>query len=442
MTRVVEHIVCARWLIPIEPYGTVIEDGAMAIDHGVIVAVGKKTDIVAQFSSDALQCFDQHVIMPGLVNAHGHAAMTLLRGAAEDRALDDWLNNCIWPLERALVNPEFVRDGIALAAAEMLRGGTTCFADHYFYPEHTISVVDNIGMRAVLAVPIMSFAMPGVSDGGEAIEKTIALQDELRSRTRITAAFGPHAPYTVNNDLLKRIATLSAEIGIPVHMHIHESAQEIRDSVKEYGVRPLQRLHALGLVTPQLMAVHATQLNDYDIAMLAGNGVSIIHCPESNMKLANGFCPTQKLRDAGINVALGTDGAASNNDLDMLGEMRTAALIGKAVAQTPTASRAYDMLMMATLNGAKAMGLESVCGSLVANKAADFIAIDMSALDLQPIHDPVAHLLYNVSRYQVSDVWVDGKALIKNHQYLSLDPNELQARAQMWRTRVQEVLRQ
>lgn len=438
--KTVDLIVNARWIIPIEPYQSVIEHGAIAVANGRIVAIDQASVIAQHFESDNTQHFTSHVLMPGLVNAHGHAAMTLLRGAAEDKPLDEWLNQCIWPLERALVNPEFVRDGMALAAAEMLRGGTTCFADHYFYPEHTVSVIDKIGLRAVLAVPIMSFAMPGVSGGSEAIEKTITLCDELRSRTRITAAFGPHAPYTVNDELLKRIAIVSAEIGVPVHMHIHESVHEIQQSVKEFGVRPLQRLHQLGLVTPQLMAVHATQLNDYDIAMLASNGVSVIHCPESNLKLANGFCPTQKLRDAGVNVALGTDGAASNNDLDMFGEMRTAALIAKAIAQCPTAARAYDMLTCATLNGAKAIGLESVCGSLVVGKAADFIAIDLSDLALQPIHDPVAHLVYNVSSHHVSDVWVDGIQLLKNRHYLTFDKDELFARSALWQTRVREVL--
>jgi len=433
-------LLSGRWLMPVAPVHTVIEDGAIAIQAGRVVAVGSRSELQRSVNACQQQHLAGHVLLPGLVNAHNHAAMTLLRGCGEDMALMDWLHNRIWPLEKALVTPEFVADGVELACAEQIRGGITAFTDNYFYADRAAAVIQKIGMRGLMASPILSFPMPGAADGRDGIHRVLELHDACRTLPLVKAAFGPHAPYTVDDDLLRMVATYAEELGLIVHMHVHESAQEITDSLKQFGVRPLRRLHQLGLLGPQFVAVHAVHLDDSDIALLAENSVQTVHCPESNLKLASGFSPIAKLRQAGINVGLGTDGAASNNDLDLIGELRTATLIGKAVANDPTAMKVEQMLHMATLGGARTMGLENEIGSLEIGKSADVIAIDLSALALQPVFNPLYSLIYSVHREQVSDVWVAGQALMRNRELLTIDEASLRERVQRWHGRVVETL--
>ncbi len=435
-----EWLLSARWLVPVEPKGVVIDHGALAIAGGSIIDVGHTADLLARHPQARRQDYPQHLLMPGLVNAHGHAAMTLLRGAGEDMALMDWLQTRIWPLEKALVSPEFVADGSELACAEMLRAGTTCYADHYFYPERAAAVVRQIGMRAVLASPVLDFPTPGAASGRDAIQKALTLNDQLRSDPRVRAAFGPHAPYTVSDDLLAHIAMLTGEVPMMVHMHVHESAHEIAESLQKYGKRPLQRLADLGLLGPQFVAVHAVHLDDNDIALLKQHDVRVVHCPESNLKLASGFCPLQKLLDAGIKVALGTDGAASNNDLDLIGEMRTAAMLAKAVAGAPTAATIDDMLWMATMGGAYALGLEDEIGSLAIGKSADVIAIDLGGLLQQPVLNPRNALVWHLPSSAVQDVWVQGQRLVKNGDLLTVNETSLRQRIEEWQARVLATL--
>jgi 5-methylthioadenosine/S-adenosylhomocysteine deaminase len=435
-----ETLLCARWVLPMSAGCPVIEQGAVAFANGRILEVGAAEQLRRKYPQAGSETLPDHLLMPGLVNAHGHAAMSLLRGAGEDMALEDWLNTRIWPLERTLVSPEFVQDGVALACAEQIRGGITCFADNYFYPEHMAALVQRIGLRAQLACPIIDFAMPGCPSPKEAIAKVLKLHDDRRAWPLISIAFGPHAPYTVSDEWLHPIATYAQELGLQIHMHVHESEQEIADSLQRYGVRPLERLARLGLLGPQFVAVHAVHLNDDDIALLKAQQVSVVHCPESNLKLASGMAPIARLREAGINVALGTDGAASNNDLDLWGEARTAAYLGKALARDPRAMKAEDLLQMLTLGGARALGLEQEIGSLECGKAADLIAIDLSALMLQPIFNPIHTLIYGLHREQVSDVWVAGQALMRHRELLSIDETTLRAKVARWQQDIQNTL--
>lgn len=424
-------IIEARWIAPVVPAGQLLEQHALVIHGGRILA------LITQAQSQQLQPrqrrqLPDHLLIPGLVNAHGHAAMTLFRGLADDLPLMTWLQDHIWPAEARWVTPDFVRCGSRLAIAEMLLGGTTCFADMYFYPEVTAEVALTAGMRAQVAFPVIDNPIPGAANSDESIHKGLKLRDDMRHNPLITVAFGPHAPYTVGDDALTRVCTLADELDMPIHMHIHETAGEVSDALQANGQRPLQRLADLGLLGPRLQAVHMTQIDDADLALLQAHAVQVIHCPESNLKLASGFCPVQRLLDAGINVALGTDGAASNNDLDMLGELRTAALLAKACSGQPTALGADAALHMATLAGAQALGLADEIGSLEPGKAADIVAVDLSRVAQQPVYHPVSQLLYTGSAALVSDVWIAGQEKVRERQLTALPLERVLAEAAAW----------
>ena len=362
--------------------------------------------------------------------------MTLMRWLADDLPLMEWLQEHIWPAEQQWVGKEFVYDGTLHACAEMLRGGTTCFNDMYFFPEETVRAVEQAGMRACVGLIMIDFPTPWAQTPDEYLSKGIALHDQLRGNSLIRTAFAPHAPYTVSDEPLQRIATYAEELDIPVHMHVHETAHEVEESLNNTGKRPLQRLDELGLINPHLLAVHMTQLNQEEIAHLAEAGVHVVHCPESNLKLASGFCPVQELARAGVNLCLGTDGAASNNDLDMFSEMRTAALLAKAVAGDASALPAEAVLRMATINGARALGLEQEIGSLETGKSADIIAVDLGTLESQPVYHPASQLVYTAGRDQVTDVWVAGRQLLKERELTTIDPNAVLERAQQWQQRL------
>jgi 5-methylthioadenosine/S-adenosylhomocysteine deaminase len=362
--------------------------------------------------------------------------MSLLRGLADDLHLMDWLQHHIWPAEGRWVNEEFVHDGTELAIAEMLRGGTTCFNDMYFFPEVTARVAANAGMRATVGLILIDFPTAYAADPDEYLTKGLALHDAYRSHPLIHTAFAPHAPYSVSDAPLDRVRILADELDIPIHMHIHETAHEVEQAVQQSGQRPLARLNALGVVSPALLAVHMTQLTDDEITLCAANSVSVLHCPESNLKLASGFCPVHKLLQAGINVALGTDGAASNNDLDMLGELRSAALLAKAVSGDASAVPAYQALRMATLNGAIALGLGEQIGSLVPGKWADICAVRLDDIEATPLYHPLSQLVYASSRHQVSDVWVAGEHLLKERALTRMDEADILRRTRIWQARI------
>ena len=434
----IDTLLHSRWVIPIEPENTVLENHAVAIHEGRIVEILPTQSAKGSYQADNEIQLDKHAIMPGLVNSHCHAAMSLMRGLADDLPLMDWLQNHIWPAEQQHVSDNFVHDGCLLAFAEMLRSGTTCVNDMYFFPEASVRALETAGMRASVGLILIDFPSAYAQDADEYLNKGIELHDQLHNNTLITTTFAPHAPYTVSDTPLTRIATYAEELDIPIHMHVHETADEVNQGVEQTGMRPIERLDKLGLLSPRLLAVHMTQLTSEEIQRCADAGVHVLHCPESNLKLASGFCPVNDLQQAGVNVALGTDGAASNNDLDMFGEMRTAALLAKGVSADASALPAEAILRMATINGARALGLDNEIGSLEAGKSADIIAIDLSNLETQPIYNPVSQLVYSADRSCVTDVWVAGKHLLKDRILTTLDRDEILARARQWQTKLKQ----
>jgi 5-methylthioadenosine/S-adenosylhomocysteine deaminase len=423
------------WLVPVEPAGVVLREHGLGIRDGRIALIAPRAEALKHPAREVRE-LPGHLLTPGLINAHGHAAMTLFRGLADDLPLMSWLQDHIWPAEAKWVNEDFVRDGTELAIAEQLKGGITCFSDMYFFPEVASELVHKSGIRAQMTIPVLDFPTPGARDADEALRKGLKLFDELKLHPRIKIAFGPHAPYSVSDDKLENVRMLAEELDAGIHMHVHETAFEVQQSLELHGMRPLQRLAGLGLLGPRFQAVHMTQISDEDIALLVESNSSVIHCPESNLKLASGFCPVEKLWQAGVNVAIGTDGAASNNNLDLLGETRTAALLAKAVAGSATALDAHSALRMATLNGARALGLDEQTGSLELGKLADLVAFDLSGLAQQPVYDPVSQLIYAGSRSCVQHLWVGGKQLLDQGRLTRLDEDHIIANARAWGARI------
>ena len=432
----IDLLINAGWILPIVPANTLLEHCALAIHGGRIIALVPQQEAAKRFEPRQTIHLSNHLLMPGLANAHGHAAMSLLRGFADDQPLHTWLNDYIWPAEGRWVSEDFVKDGTELAIAEMIRSGTTCFADMYFYPEQAAQACAEAHIRAQLAFPILDFPTAWGIGPDEYLHKGLGLHDNLRGSSLLHVAFGPHAPYTVSDAPLQKIAVLSQEMDMPVHIHLHETAQEVAESLDKFGCRPSQRLMDLGLLSPLTQCVHMTQVDEQDIGLLQQSGASVIHCPESNLKLASGFCPVERLLKADINVALGTDGAASNNDLDLFSELRSAALLAKAVAGDAAALNAHAALRMATLNGARALGLDEKIGSLEPGKSADVIAIDMGDLELQPLYNPVSQLVYTHVGQRVSHAWVAGKALLADRQLQTLNERELLGKAKWWRKQI------
>jgi 5-methylthioadenosine/S-adenosylhomocysteine deaminase len=436
-----DSLLCPRWIIPVEPAGAVLEDHCIALRGGVIEALLPRAAAEARFSSHERVELGEHALIPGLVNAHTHAAMSLMRGLADDLPLMRWLEEHIWPAEMKHVSPQFVKDGTLLACAEMLRGGVTCFNDMYFFPAAAIEAAIEAGMRISAGMIVFDFPSAYASDPDDYLAKGLALRDQWREHPLVSFCLAPHAPYTVSDATFRKIAKIAGEVEVPVHIHLHETAAEIERSQAEHGARPVERLQGLGLLGPGLIAVHAVHLEDAEIALLAKHGASVAHCPSSNLKLASGFAPAARIAAAGITLSLGTDGAASNNRLDMFEEMRLAALLAKAVARDARALPAQAALHAATLGGATALGLQVQTGSITPGKAADLTAVRLAGPDagsgLMPCYDPVSHLVYAAGRHDVTDVWVAGKRLLRggilgNPAFAGLD-----TRSKLW----QNVLR-
>ena len=434
--QTIDTLIHSRWIVPVEPDGTVYEHHSLAIRQGRILDILPTDQARNLYAAATEHELDSHLLIPGLVNAHTHAAMSLLRGLADDLPLNEWLNDHIWPAESRWVNEDFVHDGTQLAMAEMLRSGTTCFNDMYFYPDVTARVAASCGMRACVGLIVLDFPTVWANDADEYISRGLAVHDHYRGDPLVRTLFAPHAPYTVSDKPLEHIRVLADELDIGVHMHVHETATETDKAVELTGKRPLARLQELGLTSPALLAVHMTQLNAVEIDAFATTGAHVVHCPESNLKLASGFCPAQTLTAAGINVALGTDGAASNNNLDMLGEMHTAALLAKAVSDDASALPAHTILRMATLNGATALGLGADTGSLEPGKWADITAVNLDTIETRPLYHPVSQLVYASGREQVTDVWVAGQHLLKERRLTTLDSNDILNRVLAWQTRI------
>jgi 5-methylthioadenosine/S-adenosylhomocysteine deaminase len=432
----IDLLISARWVIPVEPHGSVLEDHAVAVKGGAIVAGLPKAESERAFAPRERIELAEHALIPGLVNAHTHSPMTLMRGLADDLPLMTWLREHIWPAEAKVLGADFVRDGGELAIAEMLRGGTTTCNENYFFPDAFAHACIRTGFRAVLGLPVVEFPSPWAASIDEYFDRALAVHDEFRDQALLSCAFGPHAPYTVSDASFERIRTLAEQLDVPVHLHLHETAQEVEDSRREHGARPFARMRGLGLINDRLIAVHMTQLTDAEIAACAEAGVSVVHCPESNLKLASGFCPAEKLRRAGVNVAIGTDGCASNNDLDMFGEMRTAALLAKGVANDASAFDAAYTLRAATLNGARALGLADRIGSIEPGKQADLAAVRLDEPETQPLYHAISQLVYAASRRQVSDVWIAGRRKLRDGVLADTDMDSLRIRTTRWRERI------
>jgi 5-methylthioadenosine/S-adenosylhomocysteine deaminase len=425
-----------RWLVPVEPAGAILEDHAVAVSGGRIEAVLPAEEARRRFPAHEELQLGDHVRVPALVNAHTHAAMTLMRGLADDLPLMRWLEDHIWPAEKRHVSAGFVRDGTRLACAEMLRGGITCFNDMYFFPEAALEAALAAGMRSAHGVIVIEFPTAYASDAADYLRKGLDLRDRYRDEPLVSFCLAPHAPYTVADGTLKEVAKLSAELDLPVHIHLHETRDEIERSVAEHGVRPLERLARLGLLSPNLLAVHAVHLEPAEIAELGRHGCSVAHCPSSNLKLASGFAPVAAMLESSINVAIGTDGAASNNRLDMFQEMRTAALLAKAVSGDAQAMPAHAALRAATLGGAQALGLAHTTGSIVPGKAADLVAVALRGPELEPCYDVASHLVYAAGREHVTHVWVAGELRVSEGKLQENESSRLDTNVQLWQNSV------
>ena len=436
MSQRIDALIQPRWTVRVEPEVRIEEGLAIAIDDGRIVDLLPVAEALERFAPDAHHERPRHLMLPGLINAHCHAGMALLRGYADDMALAQWLNDRIWPAESRWVSPQFVADGTRLAIAEMLLGGITCFADMYYYPDVVAEVSLETGIRSVVGMIALEFPTAWAANADEYISKGLAVHDRYKGETLITTTFAPHAPYSVSDETLMRIRKLADELEVPIHTHLHETADEIDQALAATGRRPLDRLDALGLLSPALMAVHATQLNDDEIERLATTQASVVHCPRSNLKLASGGCRVDALVKAGVNVALGTDGAASNNRLDLMSELQTAALFGKFIAADASAVDAETAVRMATLGGARALNLASETGSLVAGKAADLFCVELAGPGALPILNPLSQLVYCASREQVSDVWVAGAHLVNRGELTRMDSAAVNASAYDWAARL------
>ena len=425
-----------RYLLPIAPDNLVREEVGVAVEGGRIAAVEPFGELGARFPDAETIDLDSHVLMPGLVNAHGHLAMSLMRGMAGSQPLDTWLNEIVWPLEKRIVDRDFVGDGTALALAEMIASGTTCASDHYWYPEVAADTALRAGFRLQLAVPVVDSPSAGLRDVHECIHRGVELHDQYRDQELIKVAFGPHSCYAVELTALKRVQTLADEVGADIHMHLHETEAEVAAARAGHGMSWVRFLSEMGLITPSLQAVHMTQLDDFEIECIARGGARVIHCPHSNLLLASGRCRVGDLKRAGVVVALGTDGAASNNALDLFQELRTAMLAWKSAANDPAVAPAAEMLKMATLDGARALGMEQEIGSIEPGKSADLIAVDFRHPALQPVHDVREQLVHTQAGQHVSHVWVKGRCLYQQGRFNTLDIQRVMARAREWPDRM------
>ena len=436
----VDLIIKSKWIAPVIPKATLLEDYAVIVKDKKIVGLCSQKELKTQYIAENTVYLSNHILIPGLVNSHGHAAMALLRGVADDLPLNEWLENRIWPIEKGIVNRDFVLEGTNLAIAEMIASGTTCFADMYFFPDEVAKAAISANIRVQTASPILDFPTIWADNADEYILKATKIHDQYRNHELVYTAFGPHAPYSVSDDPLKKIRVLADELDIPIHMHIHETKKEIEDSIAEFGCRPFERLHNLGLITPRLNSIHSTQLLSNEISTMGTLGTNVTHCPSSNMKLASGFCDANSLIHQGVNVALGTDGAASNNNLNMFNEIRTAALLAKVVSDDASALPAYQALEMATINGAKALGIEELIGSLEPEKFADITAVSLNEYNTLPVNNALSHLVYAANSNQVTHVWVSGENIYNEGVLTTMNKKKILDSAVKWQDRISKEL--
>ncbi len=433
--RHVDLAISATWVVPIEPAGALTAH-VVLVDRGRIVAVVPEAAAARDYLAREKITLDRHALLPGLVNAHAHTAMTLLRGIADDVPLSAWLEQHIWPREAKLVTPEFVQDGVTIGTAEMLRGGITCCNDMYFYPDAAARAYQAAGMRAVLGLPVLDFPTPYASDADGYLQAGLAARDAFKHAPRLSFTLAPHAPYTVGDATFEKIVTYAHQLDLPIQTHLQETRRELDESIAATGVSPLVRLDRLGVTGPGFVAIHAVHLAPGDVELLARQRCHVVHCPTSNLKLASGIAPVAQLCEHDVNVAIGTDGPASNNRQDLFAEMRIAALLAKVRSGDAAALPAQRVIAMATLGGAQALGLHDRIGSLVPGKEADLIAVNLGELDDAPLYDPISHLVHVAGRERVTDVWISGERVVRDRRLTMVDEPALLARAQLWQQKL------
>lgn len=436
MKTIVDTLLSPRWIVPIVPRNQVLENQSIVIDKGHIIDLLPTEQAQTRYSAKSTFDLSRHAVMPGLINAHAHSPMTLMRGIADDLALSEWLNNHIWPVEKRWMDEDFIRDGTELAFLEMVRGGTTCFNENFFFCDVTAEATLAAGLRAMIGTEVINFPSRYAATMPEYLEKMQVFCQKWQNHPLIKPSIHPHSPYTVDDNSFLAVKEFADQHQLMIHLHLHETANEIEQSLQEYHKRPLRRLFDLGLVSERLQCIHMTQIAEEDWDILKNCKPQIVHCPESNLKLASGYCPVPNLLKAGIHVGLGTDGAASNNDLDMFGEMRTASLLAKGLTGDPTALNATAALELATLGGAHALGLSHTTGSLEVGKAADIIAIDLSHPNTQPLYHPISQIAYAANSRQVTDVWVAGRQLLNKGEFTTLDAQAILFKAEQWQQKI------
>jgi 5-methylthioadenosine/S-adenosylhomocysteine deaminase len=432
-----DFLIASRWCVPIEPAGTVLENHAVAVADDRIVAILPLDEAREAYQPSVFVDRPGHVLIPGLVNAHGHAAMTLFRGLADDLPLDAWLREGVWPVERRFASAELVRDGTELAIAEMLTAGITCFSDQYFFPEIVAETAVDLHIRAMIGTPVVDVPTAWADNAADYLSKGSDLvHDRYADHPLISTCFAPHSTRALSDASFTELRVLADQLDVPVHIHLHESRSEVSAAVESTGMRPLERLDELGLLNSSLLAVHAVHVTPAEIERLASAGAGVAHCPTSNLKLACGIAPVRALADAGVSVGLGTDGAASNNMLDILAEVRMAALLGKVAADDGASITAEHALRMATLDAAKILRREHEIGSIEPGKWADLTCVDLMRCNSQPVYDPISQLVYATRAEQVSDVWVGGRHLLDQGNLSTIDRESIFRRSGEWRQRI------
>jgi 5-methylthioadenosine/S-adenosylhomocysteine deaminase len=423
----VSLILNAAWVLPLTPGEEVFAPGAVAVRGSELVAVGPQGELAGRFAAQRVLDYPQGLIMPGLINAHTHAAMALFRGLADDLPLEEWLNNHLFPAEKHL-DYQFIYWGTRLAVAEMLLSGTTTFCDMYLFADAVAQAVVDTGIRAVVGEVLYDFPSPNYGKPENGLRFTADLCRAYQGHARVRVAVQPHAVYTCSPDLLEESKALADAHHTRWIIHLSETAREVADCLEHYGDTPVGHLHRLGVLTANTVADHAVALTDRDIDLLSASGAGVAHCPESNMKLASGMAPVARLLARGVPVGLGTDGCASNNNLDMLTEMDTAAKLAKVRDLDPTALPARQALALATRLGARVLGVEGEVGMLAPGLKADLVVIDLDQPHLTPIYDPYSHLVYAATGADVQTVMVAGRILVEDRQLLAFDLAETLAR--------------
>lgn len=438
------QLLTPQWLLCLNHSTEVLENHAVLIHGSLIKAIGTKEELLKQFPDAERIDLPGQVLMPGLINCHTHAAMNLLRGAADDMALHDWLQNRIWPLEGALADAEFVYDGTVLAAAEMLQGGTTTFNDMYFYPDQVAQAALDLGSRVFAGITVIEFPTRYAAEAKQYIELGIAARDKFKGEATVHWALAPHAPYTVSDETFRHMAMLAEELDLPIHCHLHETASEVIDATSRDGERPFARFDRLGLINERFMAVHGVYLSEEELKLMAEKGATLVHCPASNLKLASGIAPVAAALKAGVNVVVGTDGGASNNKLDMWEEGRLASLLCKGASGDATIFNAGELLKSLTCNAAKALGAEHLIGRIAPGLRADLITVAVGEAAHQlPNHNLISKLAYSGASRDVKHVWVAGVQVVQSQQLVGKRAQlvgEIMRKTQrVWQTRVEKV---